>query len=1060
MEQILDFNPNKPYNVAMLDKVVSTMYSGNPQEIQQAQKALTLFQQNPNSWTVVRTILEQSNSPQTKYIALQVLENVVQYKWKILPATDREGMKNFIILTMINSCKDEKQMQESRIFINKLNEVLVQIVKQEWPHNWRNFIPEIVNSSKSSETLCRNNMKILKLLSEEVFDFSGGKMTQDKIEELKTSFRNEFSLIYQLCEFILERAGSSSLIIATLQTLQSFLHWIPHQYIFETKMLEWLITKYFTITQFRNETLRCLTEIASINASQYNNHFILIFRSVIERIQAILPPETNIPEAYVKGSEYDQQFINILGLFLTSFLRNHLPIVETDQDKAYVLRAHFYLVAITKVDDKELFKVCLEYWNYLTEDLFFNQQSVKESNANMNYSLMLSQPTFQRKMIYTEVLSQLRVVLISKMAKPEEVIIVEDENGQVIKEYMKDVDSIALYKTMKETLIYLTHLDPADTEAIMTHKLKEVQGPQWSRNNLNTLCWAIGSISGAMGVKEEKQFLIAVIKDLLTLCENKRSKDDKAVVASNIMYVVGQYPRFLIDHWKFLKTVVNKLFEFMHESFPGVQEMACETFLKISKKCRTKFVKVQMGETRPFIEEILETLESIICDLEPAHVQIFFEAVGFMIQSAEPKREYQEQLLAKLMELPNARWQAIMHQAGRDVSILTNTDVMKDLINLLKTNVATAKSVGAGFISHLSRIFREILEVYKAYSRIISEEIARVGPQVAYHSHVKSMRAIKREVLKLVETFIVNTNNPKVVAEHFVPVLLDATLSDYKMNVPDARDPGVLSLLAVTINKMQSSMIRDLPKILENVLECTLPMITKNFEDYPEHRINLFNLLRAINKHCFQAFFDIPPAGFKLVIDSVLWASKHHHNSIYETGLNILLEMLKNVDMLNNPQILNNFHQSYFLSILNAVFYVLTDSLHKSAFDIEVSILFQMFNLIQSGKITVPIYDIKNMNQSQLPSNQDFIKQHLATVLPKNFQNLTQQQVYNFVTSLFVAANNEEQFKGQLRDFLVQMKEYNEYFLQEALERKKKQQEQAKRQNVPGLTEQVIPQDM
>ena len=30
------------------------------------------------------------------------------------------------------------------------------------------------------------------------------------------------------------------------------------------------------------------------------------------------------------------------------------------------------------------------------------------------------------------------------------------------------------------------------------------------------------------------------------------------------MYVVGQYPRFLRQHWKFLKTVVNKLFEFMH----------------------------------------------------------------------------------------------------------------------------------------------------------------------------------------------------------------------------------------------------------------------------------------------------------------------------------------------------------------------------------------------------------------------------------------------------------------------------------------------------------------
>jgi hypothetical protein len=36
---------------------------------------------------------------------------------------------------------------------------------------------------------------------------------------------------------------------------------------------------------------------------------------------------------------------------------------------------------------------------------------------------------------------------------------------------------------------------------------------------------------------------------------------------------VGQYPRFLRAHWKFLRTVVLKLFEFMHEKHPGVQDM-------------------------------------------------------------------------------------------------------------------------------------------------------------------------------------------------------------------------------------------------------------------------------------------------------------------------------------------------------------------------------------------------------------------------------------------------------------------------------------------------------
>ena len=45
--------------------------------------------------------------------------------------------------------------------------------------------------------------QILKLLSEEVFDFSRDEMTSAKAKKLKESFNNDFSLIFQLCEFIM-----------------------------------------------------------------------------------------------------------------------------------------------------------------------------------------------------------------------------------------------------------------------------------------------------------------------------------------------------------------------------------------------------------------------------------------------------------------------------------------------------------------------------------------------------------------------------------------------------------------------------------------------------------------------------------------------------------------------------------------------------------------------------------------------------------------------------------------------------------------------------------------
>jgi len=59
-------------------------------------------------------------------------------------------------------------MKKESVYLSRLNLILVQILKQDWPDEYPDFISDIVSSSKSSELLCENNMTILKLLSEEV----------------------------------------------------------------------------------------------------------------------------------------------------------------------------------------------------------------------------------------------------------------------------------------------------------------------------------------------------------------------------------------------------------------------------------------------------------------------------------------------------------------------------------------------------------------------------------------------------------------------------------------------------------------------------------------------------------------------------------------------------------------------------------------------------------------------------------------------------------------------------------------------------------------------------
>jgi exportin-1 len=164
----------------------------------------------------------------------------------------------------------------------------------------------------------------------------------------------------------------------------------------------------------------------------------------------------------------------------------------------------------------------------------------------------------------------------------------------------------------------------------------------------------------------------------------------------------------------------------MHESHEGVQDMACDTFIKIARQCKRHFVALQPGESEPFIEEIVRTMRKITCDLSPQQVHTFYEACGYMI-AAQPQKNAQERLIAELMSYPNAAWDAIISQATSNPSILQDADTIKVIGNVMKTNVSACTSIGSYFYPQIGRIYLDMLSMYRATSQMISEAVARDG---------------------------------------------------------------------------------------------------------------------------------------------------------------------------------------------------------------------------------------------------------------------------------------------------------------------------------------------
>ncbi|KAI1388790.1 CRM1 C terminal-domain-containing protein [Hypoxylon trugodes] len=1025
-----------------LDLMIQSFYEGRGEQQKAAETALNQFKEDPDAWLLVDKILSESQHPQTKYLGLQILDNVIMTRWKVLPRDQCLGIRNFVVNFIIQASSTEESLRGQRTLLNKLNLVLVSILKQEWPHNWPTFINEIISACRSNLSICENNMIILRLLSEEVFDYSAEQMTSAKTRNLKTTMCNEFSQIFQLCQEILSSANQTSLVKATLETLLRFCNWIPLGYIFETPLIETLRTRFLEVPEFRNVTLQVLTEIGGLvtgspgQPNAYSEQLVKMFVDVLTTIAGIIPLELDLKSTYPQSNSKDQEFLQILALFLCNFFGQHVDLVENLPNRDFLTHGHFYLIRISQIEDREIFKICLDYWLKLVQELYEEMQTAPLQDMNplmmgggsasgaVNPGLLANFPLRMHK--YKEVLSNLRVVMIEKMVRPEEVLIVENDEGEIVREFVKESDTVQLYKTIRECLVYLTHLDVVDTETIMTEKLqKQVDGTEWSWHNCNVLCWAIGSISLAMNEETEKRFLVTVIKDLLGLTEMKRGKDNKAVVASNIMYIVGQYPRFLKAHWKFLKTVVNKLFEFMHESHEGVQDMACDTFIKIARQCRRHFVALQPSENEPFIEEIIRNLQRITCDLTPQQVHTFYEACGYMV-AAQGNKHQQERLLAELMNAPNAAWDEIIRAATQDPQILQDSDTIKIIGNIMKTNVSACSSIGPYFGPQIGRIYLDMLQMYRATSQLISEAVARDGELAPRMPKVRGLRTIKKEILKLIESYVDKAEDLQAIRQQMVPQLLDSVLVDYNRNVPGARDAEVLKAMSTIITRLTGLMEDQVPIIMQNVFECTLEMINKDFSDFPEHRVEFFNLLRAINLHCFPALLKLDNRQFKFVIDACMWASKHDNRDVESAGLNMCLELVTNIAEKTDVQTSNAFFQQFFIGILQDVFFVLTDPDHKAGFKTQSLLLMRMFYFAlpadgSTPKIQGPVYT------DQAPagtSNKDFLAEFVGGLLRNAFPNLQIAQIGAFIECLFTLNTTYEKFRLQVRDFLISLKEF------------------------------------
>lgn len=1021
-------NPDNPINVALFDKLVDDFFQNGSNA--KLNEVLTKFANHEKAWMQSSEIILKSNSPQSKIIALTALQQCIQTQWKVLPPAEKDGIRRFIESVIVKSCEQIQGGQSDlKAFLTKLNTTLIEIVKHEWPHNWSDFLPSIINFAQANEVGCINVVSLLRIFSEEVWG-ERTNLTQKRAETLRNTLQENGNIVFNFFLQILKNSKNVILLQETLKSLNNYVTFLPAEFIFESDLVEMLTLQYFP-TEFQLRAMECLCEIVSLpiieqtnflknssgNVSAYREKLYSMFSEVVRTFENNIPENTSIAQLLQSSGQRGEAFIRLFITLACTYLKNNIRFIETNinEPQPSIISALRLLLQTTAVKEDEILVILTGFWDWWSQ----SQVELTRGNKN-NTSFFLQGNQSQQKIspYFQHIVGDLAEALVRNMARPREVLVTRDSLNNFVESEVKQSTRLQIYKNMSITLQRLCEIDLtvslSTIEGILHSHFGDIQNQSHFKDweILDSVCWSIGSISNSIPDKQSKDFLVKAIQALLYLCERTPEKQDKAIVAANIMYVVRKNPKFLTRYWKLLQTVIGKLFEFMQERFPGVQEMACETFEEIARRCRNAFSSDRQPGAIQFLDHLLTDLPRVVNFLSPKLIQQLWKGFGWIIR-AEKDENTSYQLQVQVMTVPNMVWVRSIERFKEDTEgALNDLPLCTNLINILKTNGSLCETLKQRYNLQLAKIMEEMMFVYRVTGVAIIQYGERHGVSGMRHDICIVWRNIIRSTLELLTTCI----ETRCLEEfQVISGCLDVVLTDFAKVPPLARDPEVFNLCTTIVKKLGNQLEDILPIMLDAIVRPTREMIDNN-EEFPDHRRNFFIFLKEVVTECFQSLGRLSAEQFNQILNVIIWAMKHLDQQMADIGLQALLMLIQK---MSSSSIANEFYSTYLALILTETFGALTDTMHKGGFSYQVQILRQLINLVDSGNVTIRLWSA----DVHFNSNRDCVKHSIMTLVHQNFPNLHENTIRKFADDLFSTCQVNEKFEVVISDFLACSKE-------------------------------------
>ncbi|AFP65230.1 importin beta-related nuclear transport receptor (nucleomorph) [Chroomonas mesostigmatica CCMP1168] len=950
-------------SIKFLEKNLDIIYnSKNPKDRWKSQKILNKFQNKKDSWNLVFKIFEIGNI-RIVYFCLMLLDRIVSFSWCNFDVWWKEKIQNFLTEKVFQISLKIDKNKEDFIILTKINVILIKIVCQSEKSLFYTYMNDFLDSSKKNEYICENNFNLVLIFFEEVYSNPNFEFIKEfyfidlRFDQIFQKIKKMiFSVLYRsyiLCQ------SHPNLVILSLITLKRLVEISFEKVKLEKNFLEILVI-LCAKPGIRSYSLECMIELCK-NPKIF---FFIVENKALENFIIQFHENFFVGENWIdligQSNQEILEFLKNSTIFLSLFFENYevnqcslsmdfFPLL-LEKKKSWFLLILQFMIKISCLPDFEIFKICLEWWTLFINQLFLDKSVV----------------FFLFDYFFFYILIDLKVILISRMPKPEEILIRTDENDQIIRESSIETNANHVHSLQKNLLIKLTSIDFYSTKFIINEKLNfQFTYKILEKNTINALCWSISSVSygyvtslGYILPKyvlslEEEEFLTTIIKNLLYLCDSKIKKDEKSIIASNIMYIVGEFHIFLEKHLNFLRVVINKLFDFIYENHPGIKDMACDVFLKISKKCPLQIVEKFQKKRDTLLDEIFEKFDSLIYFLEFHQKKEFITAIGILINYVEENWKRNFYIKEIFLIFFDFHW----HFYFKKNLFSKNPKIIRNIVHFFNINNLIGKILSKKYCSWFQLIFNEIGFMYNWIHHQGENIFFFEQKNFLKSKNLRLLKNLRKEILiifeKYMEICIFDKRNTFYLQNLYL--LCHSIFSHYgNTKNPSWWDFKVIVFCIRVLKKRKNFLeINFITLIFNAIFRPTLEIIKNNFEDFPDIRFFFFLLLDSLVCEYFHFISEsdenskIDENKIETIIHALNWGIKHTEKIISKQTSKTFLTFLF---LIKKKKLERYIYIRFSKQILFDVITIITDKLHISNLIIHCKLL---FFFLENSKIYV-----------------------------------------------------------------------------------------------------------